>query len=61
MDIVHEEDIADIVNLEKAFADFIDSKEKQISCLQSINGEKYGFVFRFVDVVDENNNVDCIV
>ena len=60
VDIVHEDDIADIVNLKEAFADFVDSKEKQISCLQSINGEKYEFVFRFIDVVDENNNAACI-
>ena len=60
VDIVHEDDIADIVNLKEAFADFVDSKEEQISCLQSINGKKYEFVFRFIDVVDENNNADCI-
>lgn len=60
VDIVNEEDVTDIVNLKEAFADFVDKKEKQISCLQSINGEKFEFVFRFVDVIDENNNVDCI-
>ncbi len=62
VDIVNHDEIQGIFSLKEKFTDFInDDDELQISCLQSLNGKDYRFIFRFIDVNDDRIPNECCI
>ncbi len=59
--LINNDQIKGFVNLKSNYLEFINDDKRQIDYTQSINGQNFRFVFRFIDVYDKKVNcVECI-